>query len=104
MFNVLPFGLSTAGFIFFKVTRHFVKHIRSKGHKVIMYLDDGLDGASDFQESLSLSAYIRQELISFGYLLANEKCDWTPKQMVVWLGFEWNFITGVLKVSTDRMG
>ena len=104
VFNVLPFGLSTAGFIFSKVTRHFVKHIRSKGHKVIMYLDDGLAGASDFQESLSLSAYIRQELISFGYLLANEKCDWTPKQIVVWLGFEWNFITGVLKVSTDRMG
>lgn len=41
VFNVLPFGLSTAGYIFTKVLRHLVKVWRSKGLRVVLYLDDG---------------------------------------------------------------
>ena len=41
VFRVLPFGLSTAGHVFSKVLRPLVKHWRSKGHRIIMYLDDG---------------------------------------------------------------
>ena len=103
VYNVLPFGLSTSGFIFSKVTRHFVKHVRSKGHKAVMYLDDGLAGASDHEEAAYLSSFIKQELDSFGFLLAHEKCDWDPKQVTCWLGFEWDFSHGRLKVSADRM-
>ena len=103
VYNVLPFGLSTSGFIFSKVTRHFVKHVRAKGHKVVMYLDDRLAGASDHQEAAYLSSFIKQELDSYGFILAHEKCDWDPKQVTCWLGFEWDFSHGRLKMSADRM-
>ena len=85
VYNVLPFGLSTSGFIFSKVTRHFVKHVRSIGHMVVMYLDDELAGASDHQEATYLSSFIKQELDSFGFLLAHENCDWDTKQVTCWL-------------------
>ena len=46
VYNVLAFGIATAGFIFSKVTREVVKHFRTLGIKIIMYLDDGLGGCS----------------------------------------------------------
>lgn len=39
--NVLPFG-STAGHSFTKVTKEVVKHWRSGGFSILMYLDDGI--------------------------------------------------------------
>ena len=47
VFNCLPFGISTAGYIFTKVVRCVIKYLRNQGFKVIMYLDDGMGGASD---------------------------------------------------------
>jgi hypothetical protein len=46
VYNVLPFGLATSGYIFSKVTREIVNYWRGKGFKIIMYLDDGLGGAT----------------------------------------------------------
>ena len=42
MFTVLPFGLSLTGYIFTKVVRPLVAHLRKDGIKVTVYLDDGL--------------------------------------------------------------
>lgn len=42
VFNVLPFGRSTAGYIFAKVLREPVKFFRAKGMKIITFLDDGI--------------------------------------------------------------
>lgn len=44
VFNVLPFGVSTAGYIFTKIVRCIVKYIRDQGLHIIMYLDDGIGG------------------------------------------------------------
>ena len=49
-FTVLPFGLSTAGYIFTKILRCLVKHWRELGFKIILYLDDGLIIASSKRE------------------------------------------------------
>ena len=47
VFNVLPFGLASAGHIFTKVLKEAVMYWRNQGLKIIMYLDDGLGGAND---------------------------------------------------------
>jgi hypothetical protein len=41
VFNVLCFGLATAGFILSKVLRELIKYWTSKSITIIMYLDDG---------------------------------------------------------------
>ena len=43
VFNVLPFGISTAAYVFtIKLTRAVISYWRSKGYSIIMFLDDGL--------------------------------------------------------------
>jgi hypothetical protein len=42
VFTVLPFCLSSTGYIFTKVVRPMVAHWRKDGIKVTVYLDDGL--------------------------------------------------------------
>ena len=73
IFEVLPFGISVAGFIFTKVLREVVKYWRSRGNRVIMFLDDGIGGHSDFSSAQTLANFIRSSLKDFGFLLAEEK-------------------------------
>ena len=103
VFNVLPFGISTAGFIFTKLLKVPLKKWRSKGQKVILFLDDGLGGDVSYDKALLSSRYIRQDLIDFGFLIADEKCQWIPSQIIVWLGYLWNSKSGKLQVTYERI-
>ena len=42
VFIVLPFGLSTAYYIFTKLLRPMIRQWRGRGLKAIIYLDDGI--------------------------------------------------------------
>ena len=48
MFSVLPFGLSSAPYIFMKLLKPLVKKWRGEGKSVILFLDDGLGAAQPF--------------------------------------------------------
>ena len=58
LFNVAPFGLATSGHIFTKVLRVLITHWRGQGHKVIMFLDDGIGGHLNYDMALNLSRYL----------------------------------------------
>lgn len=103
VFNVLAFGISTAGYIFSKVTREMVKYWRSKALKVIMYLDDGICGCSSYDVALVTSNFIKQSLESFGFIIAHEKCTWDPSRVATWLGILWDFTTGKIHITVDRI-
>ena len=103
VFNVLPFGISTAGYLFTKLLKVPLKKWRSEGHKVILFLDDGLGGKGTYAEALLSGKYIREDLQNFGFLVAEEKCQWLPSQIVIWLGYVWNMITGTLRVTDERI-
>ena len=47
-FLVLPFGITSAPYIFVKVTRPLIAKWRGEGKKVLMFLDDGFGCADDF--------------------------------------------------------
>ena len=99
----MPFGLATSGYIISKVTREIVKYWRGKGFKIIIYLDDGLGGATYYEEALSTSKIIKSDLEQFGFHIAQEKCIWTPVHKLDWLGFTWNFTEGTLRITTKRI-
>ncbi|MEW8545049.1 MAG: reverse transcriptase domain-containing protein [Candidatus Thiodiazotropha sp.] len=103
IFNVLPFGISTAGHIFSKVLREPVKYWRSLGYKVIMFLDDGIGGSSCFETAVETSRFVRNSIIEFGFLLANEKCNWEPVRQVVWLGHLLNMNEHKLYITEERI-
>ncbi|XP_053400643.1 uncharacterized protein LOC128557357 [Mercenaria mercenaria] len=103
VFQVLPFGISTAGFIFTKILRICVKKWREIWFKIVLFLDDGLGGASTFETAFTTAKFIRQDLLNFGFLLAKDKCHWLPCLYAVWLGYEWYMSDSILKVTEDRI-
>ena len=68
MYKSLPFGLSTAGHIFTKVLRVVVQFWRANGHKIIMFLDDGIGGHKSLDNTIKSSTVARDSLISLGFL------------------------------------
>ncbi|MCG7875782.1 MAG: reverse transcriptase domain-containing protein [Candidatus Thiodiazotropha endolucinida] len=103
VFNSLPFGIASAGHIFTKVLRVVVAFWRSRGHKVIMFLDDGVGGARGLDEAVRSSNFVRETLLSLGFLLASEKCHWQPCQQVTWLGHFLDMKEAKLYITEERI-
>ena len=102
-FTVLPFGLSTAGYIFSKTLRCIIKHWRGLGIKIIMFLDDGLILSNDFDEMILFRNIVRRDLIDSGLVSNEEKSHWEPSYLVTWLGVSLNSQEGVLYIPERRV-
>lgn len=90
VYNVLPFGISAAGYIFSKVLREPVRHLRSEGIKIITFLDDGIAAGSSFEVTSKVSYSIKMLFQNLGFLFADDICNWIPSQNCDWLGLHWN--------------
>ena len=103
VFNSLPFGIKTIGHIFTKVLKVVVSYLRTKSHKVIMFLDDGIGGERNYEAAIRSSEYTKQTLLEFGFLLAEEKCNWEPALKVTWLGHMIDMESNMLFISEERI-
>ena len=103
VFNSLPFGIKTAGHIFTKMLRVVVTFMRKNGHKIIMFLDDGIGGHNNYNMAVKSSSYTKQTLGEFGFLLADEKCNWIPSQTACWLGHDIDMKKNMLFITKDRI-
>ena len=72
-YNSLPQGIHSAPFIFTAVTKPMVKHWRFKGIRVLPYFDDFPSAARDMLSQRLHIAYMREHLISLGWLLQDTK-------------------------------
>ena len=91
-FAVLPFGLSTASFIFTKVCRPLVKWWRFHGIRIVLYLNDDFSTTPSRLQSLKNSVLVKNSLISLGFLPNGEKSVWIPTQTCEWLGMIFNAV------------
>lgn len=103
VFNSLPFGINTSGHIFTKTLRVLIKYWRSLGHKVIMFLDDGIGGSVSYDQALISSKFIRNSLMEFGFLIAEEKCKWEPSLYCQWLGHSLDFSINRIFITEERV-
>ncbi|KAH3847037.1 uncharacterized protein LOC127873650 isoform X1 [Dreissena polymorpha] len=103
VYNSLAFGISSAGHIFTKVLRVLIRHWRSLGFKVIMFLDDGIGGDNSFDKAVQTSYYVRQTLLDTGFLLAEDKCIWKPNLHAIWLGHKLDFCLDRLYITEERI-
>ena len=86
-FLVLPFGLSSACYVFTKLLRPLVRKWRSQGFKSIIFVDDGITGhGNSFQKGLVESEVIKADLNSSGLVVNELKSDFVPKKQGKWLG------------------
>ena len=102
-FTVLPFGLATACYIFTKVLRALVRLWRSKGIKVVLYIDDGIIVAPSFEKASLHSQFIRMSLEEAGFLVNEEKSQWEPRQCVCWLGFVIDLERSAIAIPVDKI-
>ena len=102
-FKVLPFGLSSACYIFIKVTRPLVKKWRSEGKQVLMYLDDGLGRHSDFDKCSQIAMEIKRDIIASGFVPKVEKSMWNPCTDITFLGYDLHLLTGIISIPKKRI-
>ncbi len=87
-FTVLPFGLSTAGLVCTKVIRELVKHIRSHGIPLVVYMDDGISISNSYEQCVKNSQFIKQTFVNAGFVPEKVKSEWRPSKVLTWLGFK----------------
>ena len=103
VFCVLPFGLTTAPYLFTKLLRPLVKHWRGQGIRAIVYLDDGIVAAKGESSARGTSNKIQEDLEKAGFVVNIAKCEWEPSQVCTWLGFVINLSEGHIEVPQEKI-
>ena len=76
--NVLPFGLSSAPYIFTKLFRPLVKYWRSRDFHSMVYLNDGFDIEVSFERADYASHDIKGDLCASGFVINEGKSNYPP--------------------------
>ena len=102
-FSVLPFGLTSAPFIFTKIIRVLIKYWRAHAIRIACFIDDGL--AIDYSQTKasSNSQFVRDTLDCAGFLSNQEKSEWVPKNTIEWLGIRVDFTNKTYHISDNRI-
>ena len=103
VFLVLPFGLTSAGYIFTKVVRVPVRYWRSFGIKIVVYLDDGIGAVEGRDRCAEVAQFVKSSLEKFGFICNVKKSIWLPTQSMSWLGLVINTEDYTLKISQKRI-
>ena len=100
---MLPFGLSTACYVFTKLLRPLVRHWRGRGLKAIIYLDDGIVAVKGKDVATEESKHVKHDLESAGFVINIEKSRWEPCNHLEWLGFQIDLCRGEFKVPQYKL-
>ena len=103
VFTVLPFGLSTACYLFTKLLRPLIRYWRGHGLKAIIYLDDGIVAVQGFERALHESMLVKGDLEKAGLVVNVEKSEWTPSNSIEWLGFLIDLSKGEFAIPEDKI-
>ena len=103
VFLVLPFGLSTASYVFTKTLRPFIKKWRGQGIRCAIYIDDGIQGSPTKKATAYNCLTMREDLEGAGFMLNGEKSCLYPSQTGEWLGFTINTATFTFAVPHRKL-
>lgn len=101
-FAVLPFGLSTAPFIFTKIIRPVTSFLREEGFESIVYLDDFLLlGSSIGSCRDNVQAHINL-LSALGFIINYNKSELIPAKRRKYLGFIFDSENQTIAIPAER--
>ena len=101
--TVLPFGLSSAPYLFTKLLKPILTSWRCKGIPMAIFLDDGLGGGSNSSKAKINSLTARADLTRYGFVINEEKSLWEPVQVITWLGTVFDTYQGFISVTERRV-
>ena len=102
-FAVLPFGLSSAPYLFTKLLRPAITSWRCKGIPMAIFLHDGLGGGASKMKAKINSLTVHADLLNFGFVFNEEKSIWEPVQIITWLGTVLDTNQGFISVTEERI-
>lgn len=103
VFCVLPFGLSSACYLFTKLTRPLVYHWRAQGISSFMYIDDGLIISPNLDSALRNSVTVKESVIHSGFVPSKTKCFWQPHTSITFLGLVIDSTTLTFSVPSAKV-
>ena len=90
VFQVMPFGLSSAPWTFTRVLKPIKIHLHLRGMTVFSYLDDFLNLADTPLQVKSQTNFLVSLLNSLGFAVNLRKSSHVPSQSLEYLGVTWN--------------
>ena len=103
VFTVLPFGLSTACYVFTKLMRPLIRYWRGRGLRAVLYLDDGIVAVKGKERAIQESERVQSELLEAGLIVNNVKSHWVPTKSLIWLGFQIDLQDGRLTIPNQKV-
>lgn len=101
-FNAMPYGLSSAPRTFTKIMKEVMSHLRSRGFKSVIYLDDILCIGESFDECLQNVNETLRLLNCLGFVINNDKSNLHPQQCCKFLGFMYNSVDMTILLPSDK--
>lgn len=101
-FNVLPFGLCTAPFVFTKLLKPILQYLRSSGFLSVAYLDDILCIGKSYEECISNINTTKNLLQSLGFVINTTKSNLVPSNICQYLGFVFNSIDMTISLPNEK--
>ncbi|KAJ2942855.1 hypothetical protein O0L34_g15045 [Tuta absoluta] len=99
----LPFGLATAPRMFASITNWTAEVLRTKGLRVVVYLDDYCIAHQD-QKVLRAQAHVAVSfLTSLGWCVSLEKLILNPVQSIDYLGINWNTLSNTKALPPEKI-
>ena len=89
-FNCMPFGLSVAPWVFTKLLKPILAHLRSEGFLSVNYLDDFLLFGNNFDKCKENVEVTCKTLESLGFVINYEKSNLTSSTVCKFLGFNFD--------------
>lgn len=102
-FNCLPFGLSSAPWVFTKTSRAIILTLRTLGLRVIIYIDDILIMAESEQMSKEHTTGLIFLLENLGFVINYAKSQLNPTQEIDFLGFTVSSESFTIKLPTEKI-
>ncbi|KAL4535332.1 hypothetical protein Ndes2437A_g06052 [Nannochloris sp. 'desiccata'] len=106
VFRSLPFGLCIAPWVFTKVTRVLVQHWRSRGRRLLHYLDDflfAIHPSALIPFGLVQRRVVLRDIQDAGFSLSIPKLKLAPAVVQQFLGFVFNTQWNTIQVSPVRV-
>ena len=101
--TALPFGLSSAPFVFTKAMRQLSRYFREEcGYDLVQYIDDWCFVFDTKREAELASAHVKSTFEKWGLTTCPKKSTWTPTQKMKMLGFVIDLEQGVFVVPEER--
>lgn len=100
---MLPFGFSSAPYVFTSIFKPLQKSWRSQGIPIAHFLDDGLGGGTDFVSAKVNSLVVHSDLLKSGFVPNEEKSLWEPLLVITWLGVILDTIDGAIQATDERI-